>query len=126
MTSSLFQLQSAVKLQAAINASIIAGDPSYTIQEGAYYFDDGSPLLVYRANQFQLRGAGVVELWFKVTEKWKTGGVLILECEDVSVVRMHSRRPTRTRRRRRTCRRTHTRTLRVEHCSLSRYATSSL
>jgi hypothetical protein len=78
-------LRDAVSLQAAINASIAAGAPSYTIQAGAYYFDDGSPLIIYRAGNWSLRTDGPVELWFRVTQKWKTGGVLIKECTDVTI-----------------------------------------
>lgn len=73
-------------LQREVNASIAAGDPSYSVAEGAYYFDDGSPLLLYRARNWSLLAdPGRVTLWFRVTREWRTGGVLILECTDVRV-----------------------------------------
>lgn len=71
-------------LQREVNASIAAGGPSYSVAEGAYYFDDGSPLLLYRARNWSLLAdPGRVTLWFRVTREWRTGGVLILECTDV-------------------------------------------
>ena len=57
----------------------------YTIPTGAYNFDDGSPLLLYRATDFILEAHAAVELWFKVTSTWRTGGVLLLECSNVVV-----------------------------------------
>eukprot|EP01046_Picozoa_sp_COSAG06_P032126 COSAG06_NODE_3187_length_5716_cov_3.110913_1_plen_250_part_10 len=92
------------QLQAAINASIAAGNPGYSVASGAYYFNDGSPLLVYRARRWSLVGVGRVELWFRTSTSrspssigsskhlgatadvgWTTGGVLVLECEDVRI-----------------------------------------
>ena len=78
-------LRSAVQLQAAINMSIEAGSRGYTVEAGAYYFDDGAPLVIYRARNWWLRTSGVVQLWFRVTQQWRTGGVLIKECADVSI-----------------------------------------
>ena len=79
-------LHSARQLQANINMSISNGDSSYTVASGAYYFDDGSPLLLYRASNFTLIAADpVVELWFRMTNRWQTGGVVLLECINVVV-----------------------------------------
>ena len=73
-------------LQRAINTSIAAGDASYHVAAGAYYFDDGSPLLLFRARNWSLvADPGRVTLWFRVTQKWQTGGVLILESQDIHV-----------------------------------------
>jgi hypothetical protein len=73
-------------LQRAVNGSIAAGEVSFQIAPGAYYFDDGLPLLLYRAQNWSLVAEpGRVTLWFRVTQRWRTGGVLILECEDVRV-----------------------------------------
>jgi len=33
------------------------------VAEGAYYFDGGAPLLLYRAKNWSLVGKGRVELW---------------------------------------------------------------
>ena len=78
-------LRSASKLQADINASIAASAAGFTIEAGAYYFDDGSPLIIHRAKDWRLATNGHVELWFRVSRKWRTGGVLILECTDISI-----------------------------------------
>ena len=79
------QLRDASQLQAAVNASIAAGEAGYAVAAGAYYFDDGSPLLIHRAKRWNLTAAGRVELWFRVSQRWRTGGVLIKECEDVAI-----------------------------------------
>ena len=79
-------LRSALELQLAINASISAAAPGYRVRSGAYYFDDGAPLLLYRARDWKLStDGGPVQLWFRATSTWKTGGVLIKECENVSI-----------------------------------------
>ena len=82
-------LRSARDLQAAINTSIASGASSYTIAAGAYYFDDGTPLLLYRAKDWALRTkpGSHVELWFRVMSgtNLTTGGVLIKECENVAI-----------------------------------------
>jgi hypothetical protein len=81
-------LRSARDLQAAISASISSGAASYTIAVGAYYFDDGTPLLLHRAKNWVLRAEpGGVELWFRLMSgtNLTTGGVLIKECENVAV-----------------------------------------
>lgn len=85
MTVTGLPLLSALSLQAAINASIDAKEPSFIIPAGAYYFDDGSPLLIYRAKSWALRANGTVELWFRATETWRTGGVLVKECDSISI-----------------------------------------
>ena len=79
------QLRDASQLQAAVNASIAAGEAGYAVAAGAYYFDDGSPLLIHRAKRWNLTATGRVELWFRVSQRWRTGGVLIKECEDVAI-----------------------------------------
>jgi hypothetical protein len=79
-------LRSAPALQAAINRSIAAHEPVFTIATGAYYFSGGEPLLLYRARNWALRtDGGRVELWFRATSTWRTGGVLIKECDHISV-----------------------------------------
>ena len=78
-------LRDATALQAAINASIASGAAGYTVPSGAYYFDDGSPLLLFRARRWSLDTAGRVELWFRVSQRWRTGGVLVKECSDVAI-----------------------------------------
>ena len=70
-------LQSAVDLQAQINASIAVGSAGFVIPAGAYYFDNGAPLIIYRAKNWSLTSDGHVELWFKVSQHWSTGGMLI-------------------------------------------------
>ena len=74
-----------MNLQAQINASIAVGSAGFVIPAGAYYFDNGAPLIIYRAKNWSLTSDGHVELWFKVSQHWSTGGVLILECTDISI-----------------------------------------
>lgn len=75
-------------LQAEVTASIASGASALLVQEGAYYFDNGAPLLIRDARNWTLRPASPrarVELWFRMTSNWSTGGVLIRDCADVTV-----------------------------------------
>ena len=81
------QLRNGTQLQAAVNASIAAGKALLRVAAGAYYFDGGGALLIYRARNWAMEpepGARV-ELWFKMTSRQTTGGVWIRECEDVRI-----------------------------------------
>ena len=83
-------LRDAVALQTATSASIASGAPSYTILAGACLL-----LLLRRRipssyntpcqELVAIRADGAVELWFRVTAKWTTGGVLIKECAEVTI-----------------------------------------
>ena len=79
-------LRDGIQLQAAVNASIAAGDALLRVAAGAYYFE-GAALLVYRARNWGLEpepGARV-ELWFQMSRHWTTGGVWIRDSENVKI-----------------------------------------